>query len=278
MIRKSLILLTAIVVFVFFLFTDNSSAAFIRNISEGCFEFRLDIKDSGRHVNYAKLTLSIQNMDRRDIAIVFDDITVTSTGQVFKLTQANGNFSSVSAFLTDGMQDWINALLRAPTRTAQVEGTEPDLLFGDPSGNSGIDFSGRFIESINLLVTDLFLFHGFDPIPYSQIVVQAKVTIDYGGAPSLVADFSATPTSGAVPLAVGFIDKSRGNITSWKWGFGDNSTSTLKNPSHTYSTPGKYPVSLTVRGPDGSDTRHAIDFISVYSKVSPGIQMLLLDE
>src|SRR5436190_24282243 len=37
-----------------------------------------------------------------------------------------------------------------------------------------------------------------------------------------------------------------GTITSWNWAFGDGDTSTLQNPSHVYSTPGAYPVTLTI--------------------------------
>ena len=35
-------------------------------------------------------------------------------------------------------------------------------------------------------------------------------------------------------------------IISWNWNFGDGSSSTLQNPSHTYTTDGTYTVSLTV--------------------------------
>jgi PKD repeat protein/predicted secreted protein len=39
---------------------------------------------------------------------------------------------------------------------------------------------------------------------------------------------------------------SQGSITGWNWKFGDSTTSTLKNPNHTYSTAGSYSVTLTV--------------------------------
>jgi len=61
----------------------------------------------------------------------------------------------------------------------------------------------------------------------------------------LDADFTGTPTRGAAPLAVTFTDRSRGAPTSWLWAFGDGTTSTLKNPSKTYSAPGTYTVELT---------------------------------
>ena len=43
-----------------------------------------------------------------------------------------------------------------------------------------------------------------------------------------------------------FTDKSIG-ADDWSWNFGDGVTSTEKNPVHTYSAPGAYTVSLTVR-------------------------------
>ncbi len=55
---------------------------------------------------------------------------------------------------------------------------------------------------------------------------------------------------------VAFIDRSYGNITSWKWYFGDGTTSTEQNPIHTYEKPGiTYVVLLEVSGPDGEDKR-----------------------
>ena len=43
-----------------------------------------------------------------------------------------------------------------------------------------------------------------------------------------VSNFSASPTSGKVPLTVSFTDESTGSPTSWKWTFGDGNSSTEK--------------------------------------------------
>lgn len=46
-----------------------------------------------------------------------------------------------------------------------------------------------------------------------------------------------------------FIDLSSipaGNITNWNWNFGDGNTSSLQNPSHVFSSPGNFNVTLTV--------------------------------
>ncbi|MCX5905163.1 MAG: PKD domain-containing protein [Proteobacteria bacterium] len=77
------------------------------------------------------------------------------------------------------------------------------------------------------------------------------------------ADFSSNVASGTAPLAVQFTDTSTGTITSYTWNFGDGSTSTEKNPQHTYSQPGTYDVTLSVTGPEGSDREIKQGYITV---------------
>jgi PKD repeat protein len=64
-------------------------------------------------------------------------------------------------------------------------------------------------------------------------------------APPVAAAFSASVTAGVVPLAVTFTDHSTGSPTEWTWDFGDGDTSTEQSPSHTYTDPGYYTVTLT---------------------------------
>jgi len=66
----------------------------------------------------------------------------------------------------------------------------------------------------------------------------------------LVADFTATPTSGVAPLTVRFTDLSQGAPTKpilhWRWEFGDGTMAEEQNPEHTYTVPGSYTVTLRV--------------------------------
>jgi PKD repeat protein len=82
------------------------------------------------------------------------------------------------------------------------------------------------------------------------------IILQVGNSNSFVpnASFSGTPLSGTVPLVVQFSDTSVGSPSSWSWSFGDGNTSTLKNPSHTYTAAGTYSVSLTADNSYGSDT------------------------
>jgi hypothetical protein len=50
---------------------------------------------------------------------------------------------------------------------------------------------------------------------------------------------------------VGFRDQSHGKITSWRWDFGDGSSSTEQHPIHRYEKPGEYVVRLAIEGPAG---------------------------
>jgi PKD repeat protein len=77
------------------------------------------------------------------------------------------------------------------------------------------------------------------------------------------ASFTATPVNGQLPLEVQFIDTSTGNPTQWSWNFGDRSTSTIKNPLHTYTKAGSYTVTLTVQNANGSDKVTMKKYITV---------------
>lgn len=51
-----------------------------------------------------------------------------------------------------------------------------------------------------------------------------------------------------------FTDRSQNQPASWLWYFGDGTTSTQQNPSHTYTTGGSYTVSLVVTNAFGRDS------------------------
>jgi PKD repeat protein len=70
-----------------------------------------------------------------------------------------------------------------------------------------------------------------------------------------VAAFAAHPTFGEAPLNVAFTDKSTGFITSYKWSFGDETYSNIKNPEHKYIKAGTYNVSLKASNAAGNNTK-----------------------
>jgi PKD repeat protein len=54
---------------------------------------------------------------------------------------------------------------------------------------------------------------------------------------------------------VAFQDATYGQVTAWRWDFGDGKTSTERHPQHRYEKPGEYVVTLEVAGPAGKDSR-----------------------
>ncbi|CAG0926988.1 hypothetical protein TFLX_00292 [Thermoflexales bacterium] len=77
------------------------------------------------------------------------------------------------------------------------------------------------------------------------------------------ANFIANPLAGPAPLTVFFFNESSGDYTASLWDFGDTVGSTLLNPTHTYTLPGFYTVTLTVSGPGGSDVLVRLELIFV---------------
>ena len=81
--------------------------------------------------------------------------------------------------------------------------------------------------------------------------VSKPITVTAPGNANPVAGFNFTTSN----LTASFTDTSTdsdGSIAARAWDFGDGSTSTTANPSHTYASAGSYNVSLTVTDNDGA--------------------------
>lgn len=80
------------------------------------------------------------------------------------------------------------------------------------------------------------------------------------------ANFTADTTRGCGSVTVNFTSTSSGNISNYLWDFGNGNSSTLQNPSATYSSAGSFDVSLTVSNASGtqSDNLTQANFITVY--------------
>ncbi|MGB9940355.1 S-layer protein domain-containing protein [Methanosarcina sp.] len=76
--------------------------------------------------------------------------------------------------------------------------------------------------------------------------------------PESAAAFEANVTEGIIPLTVAFTDKST-NTVSRQWSFGDGNSSQEQNATNTYTSAGKYQVSLTVTDANGtSNTKNDV--------------------
>ena len=105
----------------------------------------------------------------------------------------------------------------------------------------------------------------------SSSLTRTSYVIIAGPTPP-VADFSGMPVNGTAPLDVTFTDLSANNATSWLWVFGDGNTTSaaVKNPVHTYWSPGNYTVSLTATNAGGSNMTVKAGYINV-TKADPPV-------
>jgi gliding motility-associated-like protein len=86
-----------------------------------------------------------------------------------------------------------------------------------------------------------------------------------------VADFVVDRLSACAPGEFRFTDQSsspNGSITSWSWDFGDGTASSQQSPTHAYSTPGFYTITLTVTSSSGcTATAQRLRYLRVVSGV-----------
>jgi PKD repeat protein len=77
---------------------------------------------------------------------------------------------------------------------------------------------------------------------------------------------TASPTNGAVPLTVSFTSTNKDStghaVSNWSWNFGDGSTSTAQNPSHTYTNSGTFSVTLLETNHNGASLAGAVTSIT----------------
>ncbi len=142
---------------------------------------------------------------------------------------------------------------------APPAGNIPSLVLLGTNVGSSVTHASQYI------VTAQFSISPFESLGYKDASVAFSTpngTLTYSmssafqvtAGSGLGASFSATPTSGTVPLAVVFTNSSIGSVTSQLWSFGDGAASTAANPFHTYTNVGSFSVSLTVFGAGGSNT------------------------
>ena len=121
----------------------------------------------------------------------------------------------------------------AGTGTASVTasgGIPPYTYNWNPSGQSTQTATGLSIGTYTATVTDS-----------NSCTTISTVTV----AP-ISATFKVNYTSACKGKPFFFTDQSAGNPIQWYWNMGDGYTSTIKNPWHSYNSPGTFTVSLIV--------------------------------
>jgi PKD repeat protein len=89
--------------------------------------------------------------------------------------------------------------------------------------------------------------------------------------PGSLASFYGEPTVGPSPLTVVFTNTSFGDVNEYLWAFGDGVTSSTESPTHTYTLPGVYTVTLTAsNGATNTNTLTRTSYITAYEPAVAG--------
>lgn len=192
-----------------------------------------------------------------------DAITVCDSVTVFPRSQAGVAISTPTICPLDTLVIENNTELESRVQTYIIN-------FGD--GN--IDTTSSFTNIIRQ-------YPNTDSIPIEYTIVLTAIgscndtTVDSVtvtvGSNFLDPFITAGPLTGCVPHQVDFLGFSPGLPTNWQWDFGDGNSSSLQNPSHTYTIPGKYRPRLVVWNDCSIDTIYYTgpfaDSIEVYEGV-----------
>ncbi|PWR73764.1 PKD domain-containing protein [Methanospirillum lacunae] len=179
---------------------------------------------------------------------------------------SSGNISSWNWSFGDG----ISSTDKNPVHTYSSPGSyQAVLTVRGPGGSShsekGIIVSEPITPVPTPLITPVPLVTSTTPNISEQhepLVTPAPVA-----KKKSVAKFRTANNEGSAPLTVRFHDSSVGEISSWKWDFGDGTGASDQNPSHTYTKPGNYAASLTITTPEGSQ-KSDLSMILVTSSTS----------
>ena len=191
--------------------------------------------------------------------------TITANGGVSYQWNDPGNSTTAAITVTQGTYDVVGTDANGCTGTTSATVTEEPpfaITFSGAlshcvGGNTTITASGGSTYAWDTgdntaTVTLTQGTYSVTATDASGCISTESVTITESGTPT--ADF--TVVNACTGDAVEFIDATTittGTVTAWSWDFGDNTSSTLQNPTHIYAAPGTYDVTLTASAGNCTD-------------------------
>ena len=200
--------------------------------------------------------VAIENGNDNHILVTYSNYGINSVWESTNALSGAPTFTSVEGNLPDMPVRW--ALFSPLNNQQAILGTEvgawsTDLLNGGAT-NWGASSSGLANTRVEMLQI-----RSSDNLVAAATHGRGLFTSDVFMTPA--ADFTASPIITYTNKAVQFTDGSY-KSTSWNWNFGDAGTSTLKNPTHSYTTPGLYTITLVINN-NGAYTKTKVGYVQV---------------
>ena len=236
-------------------------AAFSANITSGCAPLTVQFNNqsSANAVSYAwsfpggmPSTSTAQNPSVTYNVAGNYTVTLTVTNSAGNNTSTQTNYITVNTTPVAGFSFTTNSATASFTNTTS-NATSYAWNFGDGQTSTQTNPAHIYAQDGNYTVT-LSATNACGTVTTTQSVT--IVTVPAAG-------FSATNTSGCAPLAVQFSNQSTANASTIQWQFpgGNPQTSSVANPSVTYSAAGSYNVTLIVSNAAGSDTLTQTNYV-----------------
>jgi len=190
-------------------------------------------------------------VDPTDSQKVYIAYSGSSGANVFRSSDGGGTWSNISGNLPSAPA---NGLAVDPNNTSRIwVGTDVGVFYTENIGASWVRYGANFpsvrVDELIFQKTLRLLRAG----THGRGVWEISADLTVVAPPA--ADFTYTPTPPLSNVAVTFTDTSTGSPTSWSWEFGDGTTSSERNPVHSFATAGLFSVSLTASNVGGSSVK-----------------------
>lgn len=160
------------------------------------------------------------------------------------------SWTSVEGNMPDMPVRWL--LFNPNDNTQALAATEVGVWYTDALAGGGTVWVPGNTGLANVR-TDMLQIRTSDNLVAAATHGRGLFTSDVFTLPTAL--FTAVPTITYTNKPIQFYDNSYKGV-SWVWNFGDGSpTSSLQNPTHTYSLPGKYDITLTINAGASSLTK-----------------------
>ena len=191
-----------------------------------------------------------------------------SAGGTYTVTATNPLNGCQSTSLINVTVDTVAPVLTLSTNGDTLNCLNPVTAIAASSSTSGLSYNWTgpngftSTQSTSGSITDAGMYSVIATNPVNGCSSTTTQPIYQGADP--VVSFFANPTTGAVPLPVGFTNTSDPGFSGYQWSFGDGNTSTTVNSSNTYYIEGTYTVQLVGLTPNNTCNDTADVIVIVY--------------